>query len=186
VEHPLRIDDPRVDGAGSVVFNTGAAVRPGVIDVAWLQKDTGSLASNDGQWYPWFAQIENADTPSPHVVGKQRMTDTPNHAGGVCIQGILCGVAPGSSDRSLADFFELGVNPKTGMAEIAYAQNAHNRPSDPGPKNGEVVFAKQSAQPALEPGPALPESPYLPLLPLAAVAALGGAFVWRRRRMVQI
>jgi len=176
---PVRLDDPRSDGAGSVVFNTGAAVRPGVIDVAWLQKDTGSLSTNDGQWYPWFAQVENADTPNPHIVGKQKVADVANHNGGVCIQGILCGIAPGSDDRSLADFFELGVNPVTGMAEIAYAQNAHDRAGEGG--RGEVVFAKQTVQPALEPGPALPESPYLPLLPLAAVVALGGAVVWRRR-----
>lgn len=177
---PFRIDDPRIDGAGSVVFNTGAAVRPGVIDVAWLQKDTGSLGSNDGQWYPWFAQIEAADTPNAHLVGRQKMTDIANHNGGVCIQGILCGIAPGSSDRSLADFFELAVNPVTGMAQVAYAQNAHNRAGENG--RGEVVFAKQTVQPTLEPGADLPEVPYLPLLPLAAIAVGGGVVLVRRRR----
>ena len=182
---PFRIDDPRPDGQGSVVFNTGAAVQPGVIDVAWLQKDTGSLSTNDGEWYPWFAQIEGADTDNPHLVGKQKVADTTNHLGGVCIQGILCGTAPGSSDRSLADFFELGVNPVTGMAEIAYAQNAHDRSGEvdsTGTARGEVVFAKQTVQPALSPGATLPESPYLPLLPIAAVVALGGVMLWRRRR----
>lgn len=177
---PVRIDDPRSDGQGSVVFNTGAAVKPGVIDVAWLQKDTGSLSTTDGQWYPWFAQIENADTPNPHIVGKQKMADVANHNGGVCIQGILCGIAPGSDDRSLADFFELGVNPKTGMAEVAYAQNAHDRAGENG--KGEVVFAKQTVQPPLSPGATLPEVPLSVLLPLSAVAALG-AVTYRRRRV---
>ena len=179
---PVRLDNMPA-GAGSVVFNTGAAVTPGVIDVAWLQKDTGSLSSTDGQWYPWFAQISDADTAHPTIVGTQKMADVANHNGGVCIQGILCGIAPGSSDRSLADFFELSVNPKTGMADVAYAQNAHDRSGENG--RGEVVFAKQTVQPPLSPGATLPETPYLPLLPLAAVAALGGAFIWRRRRTVQ-
>jgi hypothetical protein len=176
---PVRLDN-LPQGAGAVVFNTGAAVSPGVIDVAWLQKDTGGLGTNDGQWYPWFAQISAADTAHPTIVGTQKMADVANHNGGVCIQGILCGIAPGSSDRSLLDFFELTVNPKTGMAEAAYAQNAHDRSGENG--KGEVVFAKQTVQPPLNPGATLPETPYLPLLPLAAVAVLGGAILWRRRR----
>jgi hypothetical protein len=177
---PYRIDDPRIDGQGSVVFNTGAAVKPGVIDVAWLQKDLGSLGTNDGEWYPYFAQIEGADTATPHLVGRQKMSDTANHLGGVCIQGILCGIAPGSDDRSLADFFELAVNPKTGMAEVAYAQNAHNRPGEAG--RGEVVFAKQTAQPPLSPGAALPEVPVAVLLPVLALVVIGVIALIRRRR----
>lgn len=180
---PVRLDN-LPDNAGSVVFNTGAAVKPGVIDVAWLQKDVGSLSTESGpteQWFPWFAQIDNANTADPHIVGAQKLTDVANHVGGVCIQGILCGIAPGSSDRSLADFFELAVNPVTGMAEVAYAQNAHDRPGD-SPSKGEVVFAKQTVQPPLSPEATLPESPYLPLLPIAAVAALAGGVLGRRRR----
>ena len=179
---PVRLDNLPT-GAGSVVFNTGAAVKPGVIDVAWLQKDTGSLSTANGpdeKWYPWFAQIDNADTATPHIVGTQKMSDVPNHIGGVCIQGILCGIAPGSSDRSLADFFELAVNPVTGMAEVAYAQNAHDRAGEAG--KGEVVFAKQTAQPPLSPGATLPEVPMSVLLPLSAAAALG-AVAYRRRRV---
>ena len=175
---PVRLDN-LPQGAGAVVFNTGAAVSPGVIDVAWLQKDTGGLGTTDGQWYPWFAQISDADTAHPDIVGTQKMADVANHNGGVCIQGILCGIAPGSDDRSLLDFFELTVNPKTHMAEVAYAQNAHDRSGENG--KGEVVFAKQTAQPPLSPGATLPETPYLPLLPLAAMVVLGGAMAWRRR-----
>jgi hypothetical protein len=108
------------------------------------------------------------------------MTDAANHIGGVCIQGILCGIGPGSSDRSLADFFELTVNPVTGMAEVAYAQNAHDRAGENG--KGEVVFAKQTVQPPLSPGATLPEVPLSLLLPLTAAAALG-AVTYRRRRV---
>jgi len=182
---PVRLDnlDQAAHGEGSVVFNTGAAVRPGVIDVAWLQKDTGDISTEAGpteKWYPWFAQIDNADTADPTIVGAQQMTDEANHIGGVCIQGILCGIAPGSADRSLADFFELGVNPRTGMAEVAYAQNAGDRSGEGG--QGEVVFAKQTIQPALAPTADLPEVPRAVLLPLAALLMLATGAAVRRRR----
>jgi hypothetical protein len=138
----------RIDGLGatqgSVVFNTGAAVSPGLIDVAWLQKDTSGIAEDNGTWSPWFAQISAATTAHPHIV-KQRMTTVANHRGGVCIQGILCGIAPGSADRSLLDFFQLVVNPKTHLAAVAYADNGQFAPR----AGKEVVFAQQTKQPKL-------------------------------------
>ena len=70
------------------------------------------------------------------------MTTIPNHHGGICLQGILCGVGPGSSDRSLLDFFEVVINPVTGLAGIAYADN--NRLGKNGGSQGEVVYAAQT------------------------------------------
>jgi hypothetical protein len=177
---PVRLDNLPA-GQGSVVFNTGAAVTPGVIDVAWLQKDTGSLSTDTGpaeHWYPWFAQIENADTATPHVVGSQKMTTVRNHNGGVCIQGILCGIAPGSADRSLLDFFEMAVNPVTHMAEVAYADNGGQRPGSAA--NNEVVFAQQTLQPTLGPHSDVPEVPSTLLLPVAGLLLLGLAARFRR------
>jgi len=143
---PRRIDGLK-PGAGSVVFNTGAAVNKGVIDVGWLQKDTSGIGETSGVWSPWFAQISAANTTHPHIV-RQKLTSLPNHKGGVCIQGILCGIAPGSGDRSLLDFFELAVNPKTHLAGIVYADNGGFRPGE-GKNQGEVVFAAQTKQPKL-------------------------------------
>src|SRR3954470_9444938 len=67
---PKRIDGlPK--GKGSIVFNTGAAVSPGVIDVAWLQKDTSAIGAESGLWYPWFAQISAANTSKPTITRRK-------------------------------------------------------------------------------------------------------------------
>jgi len=140
---PRRIDG-LAPGKGAVVFNAGAAVRPGVIDVAWLQKDTSGLGEDTGTFTPWFAQITGATASHPQIA-RQKITTVPNHRGGVCIQGILCGIAPGSADRSLLDFFQLVVNPKTHLAAIAYADNGQFAPR----AGREVVFAQQTVQPKI-------------------------------------
>jgi hypothetical protein len=113
-------------------------------------------------------------------VGSQQITTIRNHVGGVCIQGILCGFAPGSSDRSLADFFEMAVNPVTHMAEVAYADNGGQRPGSVA--NNEVVFAQQSLQPTLGPGSEVPEVPSAVLLPIAGLVLLGLAARFRQAK----
>ena len=175
---PVRLDNALALSQGSSIYATGAAGAPGVLDVAWYQTDNGKPSDNASVWTPHFAQVANANTSNPTIVGEQALSGLPNHNGGICLQGILCGVGPGSSDRSLADFFELAINPVSGMAEIAYADNTHRGGSTP----GEVVFAKQTTGPSalVTPASAVPETRYLPLLPLAAVAA-AGVVLWRRR-----
>src|SRR3954470_18682824 len=202
---PKRIDGlPK--GKGSIVFSTGAAVSPGVIDVAWLQKDTSAIGADSGLWYPWFAQISAANTSKP-VITRQNMTTVPTHRNGVCILGTICllpaPVNPGSRDRSLLDFMELSVNPKTHLASVVYADNAKASPRS-GP---EVVFASQTKQPAIvtaaKPpagggagsggsggsgsgvsGSVLPNTGGSPVLPIGGVLSLTavmGVAAWRRR-----
>ncbi|MDQ1698417.1 MAG: repeat-like domain [Frankiaceae bacterium] len=149
---PKRIDG-LPQGQGSIVFNTGAAVSPGLIDVAWLQKDSSAIGTESGVWSPWFAQISGADTANP-VITRQKITTVPNHKNGVCILGTICAlpapVNPGSDDRSLLDFIELAVNPTTHLAGLVYADNGAFSPR-PG---SEVVFAAQTKQPKIATPPA--------------------------------
>jgi hypothetical protein len=209
--NPKRIDG-LPDGKGSIVFNTGAAVSPGVIDVAWLQKDTSAIGADEGVWHPWFAQITAANTGHPQIT-RQRVTTVPNHRNGVCILGTICvlpsPINPGSGDRSLLDFMELSVNPKTHMAGLVYADNGKFAPRS-GP---EVVFAQQTIQPKSAPGRggnggnggngsggnggnggqaggggSLPDSGGSAALPLAGLGVLGaglGLLAWRRRTGVR-
>ena len=113
-----------------------------MFDVAWYQTDNGTPSSTDAKtvWTPHMAVISGADTKHPHVT-QQALSGLPNHRGGICLQGILCGIGPGSGDRSLLDYFQIVINPKTGLAGLAYADNGDFRK---GEGKGEVVFAKQT------------------------------------------
>jgi hypothetical protein len=139
---PVKLDDLPLK-KGSATYAAGAGGKPGVIDVGWYQSQKGTPSSDASVWVPWFAQVRHADTAHP-VFRRQAITTVPNHHGGLCLQGILCGIGPGSSDRSLLDFFEVVVNPKTGMAGITYADNNRLGTTKSGDKIGEVVYAAQT------------------------------------------
>jgi hypothetical protein len=140
---PVKLDR-LAHGHGAAVYATADAAGKGVLDVAWYQTNTGtpSSESSNDLWTPHMAAITHADTAHPHVV-EQALTKVPNHRGGICLEGILCGIGPGSGDRSLLDYFQIVLNPKTGLAGIAYSDNAGARP---GYVSGEVVFARQTRQ----------------------------------------
>jgi hypothetical protein len=126
---------------GAAIYATSDAGRKGVLDVAWYQTDNGTPSSTSTKvlWTPHFAAVTGADTKHPHIV-QQALSKLPNHRGGICLQGILCGVGPGSPDRSLLDYFQVVINPKTGLAGIAYADNGGFHKG----AGGEVVFAQQT------------------------------------------
>lgn len=141
---PVKLDRLGID-SGAAIYATSDAAGKGQLAVAWYQSDTGTPSSNDmnALWRPHIAQITDADTAHPKVV-EQAVTAIPSHRGGICLQGILCGIAPGSSDRSVLDFFQVKINPRSGLAGLAYADNAGDRP---GYRYGEVVFAMQTNHP---------------------------------------
>lgn len=141
---PVKLDTLGINTGAAVYANSDAAGN-GLLDVVWYQSDNGTPSSTDKSvtWTPHFAQITGANTDHPHVI-EQALTTLPNHKGGICLQGILCGIGPGSSDRSLLDYFQVSINPRTGLAGIAYADNAAMRP---GGVSGEVVFAQQTRKP---------------------------------------
>jgi hypothetical protein len=132
---PIRLDD-LAPGKGSAVYATADALAPGVLDVGWYQSDNGTPSQDSSTWHVVYTQVRAAASSHP-ILGGPTSVDGYNHHGGICLQGILCGVAPGSGDRSLLDFFQLKINPRTGMAEIAYAFNLGGK--------GQVIFAKQTA-----------------------------------------
>jgi hypothetical protein len=132
---PIRLDHISA-GKGAAVYATGDALAPGVLDVAWYQSDNGTPAQDSSTWHVEFTQVRAATSGHP-LITSAISVDGLNHHGGICLQGILCGVAPGSGDRSLLDFFQLKINPRTGMAEIAYAFNFGGK--------GQVMYAKQTA-----------------------------------------
>ncbi|HET6816220.1 MAG TPA: sialidase family protein [Mycobacteriales bacterium] len=138
---PVKLDK-LAHGHGAAIYATSDSGRKGQLAVAWYQTDNGTPSSTapTTTWTPHVALITAADTSRPKIV-EQPLSKLPNHKGGICLQGILCGIGPGSSDRSLLDYFQVVFNPKTGKLGIAYADNGGFRPNE---GRGEVVFARQT------------------------------------------
>jgi len=126
------------------VFPAIAAGSPGKVDVAWLRTsgieptgpsgkfDPGGCAgpgNGNPDFYPptcnwnlYAGQSLNLNMPPGSAVWTTGLiTTTPMHVGDVCNLGIFC-VDP-NSDRDLLDFISETVDPTTGFAHIAYADD---------------------------------------------------------------
>jgi hypothetical protein len=138
-----------VDASGSPqtdVFPAIAAGNPGEVDVAWLSTneieptdplgkfDPGGCAGpgpTNGnptfypptcQWNLYAGQSLNLTAPPARAVWTNgAVTSTPMHVGDICNLGIFC-VDP-NSNRNLLDFISEAVDPRTGFAHIAYADD---------------------------------------------------------------
>jgi len=138
-----------VDAAASAqtdVFPAIAAGNPGQVDVAWLHTneieptdalgkfDPGGCAgpgpaNGNPTYYPptcsWnlYAgqSLDLSEPPGRAVWTTTQVTSTPMHVGDICNLGIFC-VDP-SSNRNLRDYISETVDPTTGFAHIAYADD---------------------------------------------------------------
>jgi hypothetical protein len=126
------------------VFPAIAAGTPGQVDVAWLH--TGEIEPTDGlgkfdpggcagpgngnpptypptcSWNLFAGQSLNLTAaPGQAAWTTSPVTTTPMHVGDICNLGIFC-VDP-NSNRNLLDFISETVDPTTGFAHIAYADD---------------------------------------------------------------
>jgi len=130
--------------AGTDVFPTIAAGRPGQVAVGWLH--TGEIEPTDaaGKFLPGGCAGPGNGNPATYppacawnlVAGQSvnltlsparatftrtQVTTTPMHVGDICNLGIFC-VDP-TSNRHLLDFNMETIDPKTGCAHIAFADD---------------------------------------------------------------
>jgi hypothetical protein len=126
------------------VFPAIAAGAPGKVDVAWLRTDVteptdplgkfdpgGCAGPGNGNpsfypptcsWNLWAGQSLNLTAPPGQAVWTTgAVTTTPMHVGDICNLGIFC--VDTTSDRDLLDFISETVDPTTGFAHIAYADD---------------------------------------------------------------
>lgn len=126
------------------VFPAIAAGSPGQVDVAWLRTneieptdtlgkfDPGGCAgpgNGNPAFYPptcswnlYAGQSLNLSAgPGKATWTTGAVTTTPMHVGDICNLGIFC-LAP-SSNRNLLDFISETVDPTTGFAHVAYADD---------------------------------------------------------------
>jgi hypothetical protein len=109
----------------SNVFPWIAADGNGHVAIAWYGADqagnSNTVPAASTHWNVFVAESVRGHAISP-VFAFSQATDHSNHTGQISTGGLL-----GSSDRSLADFFQIGMDPNH-LVNIAYADN-HAGPS---------------------------------------------------------
>src|SRR5439155_25358013 len=78
--------------------------------------NSNTVSATNTHWNVFVAESVNGHAVSP-VFTVSQATDHSNHTGQISTGGLL-----GSSDRSLADFFQIGIDPNH-LVNIAYADN---------------------------------------------------------------
>jgi hypothetical protein len=95
------------------------------VAVAWYGADqagnSNSVPATSTHWNVFVAESVNGHAMAP-VFTVSQATDHSNHTGQISTGGLT-----GASDRSLADFFQIGIDPNH-LINIAYADN-HAGPS---------------------------------------------------------
>jgi hypothetical protein len=124
----------------------------GALDVVWYQAQLNGSVCPAGEptgdasgvnnnchdvWTTQFAQSHNANTAIPTftIVPASAVI----HRGSLCDQGLNCSLIGG--DRTLADFFEVDLDP-AGAANIAYAADAAS------PGTAVITYTRQCAGPS--------------------------------------
>jgi hypothetical protein len=104
--------------AQTAVFPAVAA-SGATVDVTYY----GTSASNHGDFNAvWNVYLTKSIDGGEHF-GQSTVTTTPNHEGEVCTDGSAC-----TTDRSLADLFEIAIEPKSRRAAIIYSTDTVGPP----------------------------------------------------------
>jgi hypothetical protein len=120
-----------VSPANTAVFPWIVA-RNGVVDVVYY--GTSALSKDDpaAVWSVYLAQTTGGGFQ------QSRVSNTPNHRGVICTQGIAC--APGT--RNLLDLFKVVIDPGNGHAAVIYTDDTITQTSSGAPLP-QVVLAQQ-------------------------------------------
>jgi len=147
--------EQQVDANGTTdvnLFAWVAAGDPGKIDVVWYgttkasDVNTYDSGSQTTDWFPYLSQSLNANGTNATFSTPVRVSQHPNHNGGICTMGIGCTTG---GDRSLADFFQVDVN-KAGGADVIFADTSNNsNTSQSGNQSALVDEARQISGPTL-------------------------------------
>jgi hypothetical protein len=121
----IRVTQNTSQAGKSNVFPWIAADANGHVAVAWYGADqagnSNTVSATNTHWNVFVAESVNGHALSP-VFAFSQATDHSNHTGQISTGGLT-----GASDRSLADFFQIGID-QNHLVNIAYADN-HAGPS---------------------------------------------------------
>ncbi len=119
--------------ATTAIFPWVAAYN-GVADVVYYGTSASSNDDPSAVWNVYMAQT----TDGGSTFSQSLVSNTPNHIGVVCLNGISC--APGT--WNLRDLFEIAINPVNGKAGIIYADDTLTTDSSGNPVP-QLVLAQQ-------------------------------------------
>ncbi len=121
----IRVTRNTSQAGKSNVFPWIAADANGHVAIAWYGADqvgnSNTVSTTNTHWNVFVAESVNGHALSP-VFTFSQATDHSNHTGQISTGGLT-----GASDRSLADFFQIAMDPNH-LVNIAYADN-HAGPS---------------------------------------------------------
>jgi hypothetical protein len=143
---PLQINTAALTANVFPAIAGGAA--KGEALLGWFGSSTSGDPNNTkDQWRFYGAatydggKTLNVATVSPDVL----------HYGDICTQGLFCGLIPGQpSNRNLADFASVAIDPSSGCGAFAIPGDPYNRPDLPDGKDtaGSSAYVSRQLQPA--------------------------------------
>ena len=123
---PVQIANP--SGVNTAIMpwaaSLGSGGAAGVVDAVFYGASGGAGAQPNPQddpnnvWNVYMAQTVNGGATWSVL----QASDHSIHKGPICIDGLNCNLV-GNRDRTLADFFQVSVDPTNGAADIAYADD---------------------------------------------------------------
>ena len=116
----LKITQGTTQAGKSNVFPWVAADASGHVAIAWYGADaagnSNTISATNTHWNVFVAESVNGHAAAP-VFTLSQASDHSNHTGQISTGGLT-----GSSDRSLADFFQIAIDPNHRI-NVAYADN---------------------------------------------------------------
>jgi hypothetical protein len=121
---PTRVNSPSL--RANVMPAVVGGLRGNEVAVGWF--GTSNSGDPNYQKNAWRYYVATSFDGGRHF-NQTTVTAKPIHYGDICTQGTFCGLIPGQpSNRNLADFDELAVNPRTGEIVAAFPGDPYNRP----------------------------------------------------------
>jgi hypothetical protein len=121
---PIQVNAPKL--TANVMPAIVGGLRGNEVAVGWF--GTSTNADPNYQQNQWRYYVATSFDGGKHFA-QTTVTPKPIHYGDICTQGLFCGLVPGQpSNRNLADFDELQVDPRTGLLTVAFPGDPYNRP----------------------------------------------------------
>jgi hypothetical protein len=134
---PIRVNTPNLKA--NVMPAVVGGLKANEVAVGWF--GTSDSPDPNYQKSQWRYYVATSFDGGKHF-GQTTVTPKPIHYGDICTQGVFCGLIPGQpSNRNLADFDSMIVDPRTGELIVAFPGDPYNRPDMP---NGPNSFSSNA------------------------------------------